>query len=159
MPLLFYIRVQYLLRLGLELLLDLATGLDALQDGLTVLVKLELGDDDLGGVDSERDGLAGGLLADNTLDVNDVLETVDGGDLSLTTLVGATDNGDLVILADWDRAHLTLSERFGGWLALCAYVVLLTELLAERGAHDSAANTGWGAEVRLARLPAGGVEG
>jgi hypothetical protein len=159
LPLLFYIRVQYLLRLGLELLLDLATGLDALQDSLTVLVKLELGDDDLGGVDAERDGLSRGLLADNTLDVNDVLETVDGGDLSLTTLVGATNDGDLVILADWDRANLTLLDRFWCWLAPYTYVVLLTELLAERGAHDSAANTGWGAEVRLARLPAGGVEG
>lgn len=155
----FYNRVQYLLRLGLELLLDLATGLDALQDGLTILVKLELGDDDLGGVDAERDGLSRGLLADNTLDVNDVLETVDGGDLSLTTLVGATNNGDLVILADWDRANLTLLDKFWCWLAPYTYVVLLTELLAERGAHDSAANTGWGAEVRLARLPAGGVEG
>lgn len=107
----FYNRVQYLLRLGLELLLDLATGLDALQDGLTILVKLELGDDDLGGVDAEWDGLAGGLLADNTLNVNDVLETVDGGDLALTALVRATDDGDLVILADWDRAHLINSVR------------------------------------------------
>lgn len=33
-------------------------------------------------------------------------------------------------------------------------IVLVTELLAERRAHDGAANTGWGAEVRLARLPA-----
>jgi hypothetical protein len=107
----FIIESSNLLRLGLELLLDLATGLDALQDGLTVLVKLELGDDDLGGVDAERDGLSRGLLADNTLDVNDVLETVDGGDLALTTLVGATNDGDLVILADWDRAHLTSTVR------------------------------------------------
>jgi hypothetical protein len=57
-------------------------------------------------VDAERDGLARGLLADDTLDVNDVLETVDRGDLALTTLVGATDDGDLVILADRDRADL-----------------------------------------------------
>lgn len=33
-------------------------------------------------------------------------------------------------------------------------IVLVTELLAERGAHDRATNAGWGAEVRLARLPA-----
>jgi hypothetical protein len=36
-----------------------------------------------------------------------------------------------------------------------AYVVLLTELLGERGAHDSAADTGRGREVRLARLSSG----
>lgn len=35
---------------------------------------------------------------------------------------------------------------------LAAYVVLLTELLAEGGAHDVAANARRSAEVRLARL-------
>ena len=38
---------------------------------------------------------------------------------------------------------------------MCSYVVLLTELLGERGAHDSAADTGRGREVRLARLSSG----
>jgi hypothetical protein len=85
---------------------DLTANLDALQDGLTVLVELELGDDDLGGVDAQRNGLAGGLVAGDTLDVDHVLETVDGGDLALTALVGATDNGDLVVLADGDAADL-----------------------------------------------------
>lgn len=42
---------------------------------------------------------------------------------------------------------------------LKTHVVLLTELLAERGAHDVATNAGGGLEVRLARLAAGGVEG
>lgn len=36
-----------------------------------------------------------------------------------------------------------------------AYVVLLTELLGERGAHDGAADAGRGREVRLARLSSG----
>ena len=39
---------------------------------------------------------------------------------------------------------------------MCSYVVLLTELLGERGAHDSAADAGRGREVRLARLSPGG---
>lgn len=91
---------------GLALGAGLAAGLDALQDGLTVLVKLELGDDDVGRVDAERDGLAGGLLAGDTLDVNHVLETVDGSDLALLVLVAATDNGDLVVLANGDAADL-----------------------------------------------------
>lgn len=34
------------------------------------------------------------------------LETVDAGDLALTALVGATDNGDLVVFADGDGADL-----------------------------------------------------
>lgn len=84
----------------------LAAGLDALQDGLTVLVELELGDDDVGRVDAERNGLARGLLAGDTLDVDHVLETVDGSNLALLVLVAATDNGDLVVLADGDAADL-----------------------------------------------------
>lgn len=90
------------LGLGLELTADLGTG----QDLLTVLVELQLADDDVGGVDAERDGLAGGLVAGDTLDVDDVFETVDGGDLALAALVGATDDGDLVVLADGDAADL-----------------------------------------------------
>lgn len=93
------------LRLGLLVVEDTAVG-DALKDLLTVLVELELGDDDLGWLDSERDGLSVGLLAGDTLDVDDVLETVDGSDLALTALVGATDNGDLVVFADGDGADL-----------------------------------------------------
>ena len=50
--------------------------------------------------------MTGGLLADDTLDVYDVLETVDGGDLALTALVGSANNGNFVILSDWDGADL-----------------------------------------------------
>lgn len=57
-------------------------------------------------MEAEVDGLAGSLVAGDTLDVDDVLETVDGGDLALAALVGATDDGDLVILADGDAADL-----------------------------------------------------
>lgn len=85
---------------------ELTANLGAGQDILTVLVKLELGDDDVGGVEAQRDGLAGGLVAGDTLDVDNVLETVHGGDLALTALVGAADNGDLVVLADGDAADL-----------------------------------------------------
>lgn len=95
-----------LLGSGLALGAGLTAGLDALQDGLTVLVELELGNDDVGGVDAERDGLAGGLLTGDTLDVDHVLETVHGSDLALLVLVAAADNGDLVVLADGDAADL-----------------------------------------------------
>lgn len=91
---------------GLALVTSLAAGLDALQDGLTVLVELQLGDDDVGRVDAQRDGLAGDLLASDTLDVDHVLETVHGGDLALLVLVAAADDLDLVVLADGNGADL-----------------------------------------------------
>ena len=90
------------LALSTELTADLGAG----KDVLTVLVELELGDDDLGRVDAERDGLAGGLVAGDTLNVDDVLETVDGGDLALAALVAAADDGDFVVFADGDGADL-----------------------------------------------------
>jgi hypothetical protein len=49
----------------LPLLLLLAAGALALQDGLAVLVELELGDDDLGGSDGDLNRLAVALLAHN----------------------------------------------------------------------------------------------
>lgn len=85
---------------------ELTAALDALKDGLTVLIKLELGNDDVGGVDADGDGGTGGLVAGDALDVDDVLEAVDGSDLALLVLVGAADNGDLVVLADGDGADL-----------------------------------------------------
>lgn len=85
---------------------ELAAALGAGQDVLAVLVELELGDDDVGGVDAEGNRLAGGLVAGDALNVDDVFETVDSGDLALAALVGTTDNGDLVFLADGDGADL-----------------------------------------------------
>lgn len=84
----------------------LAAGAHALEDALAVLVDLELGDEDLRGVDADGDGRAVGLLAGNALDVHDVFEAVDGGDLALTALVGAAHDGDFVVLADGDGADL-----------------------------------------------------
>jgi hypothetical protein len=55
----------------------LSTLLDLLKDGLSVLVELELGDDNVAGVDAKRDTLARGLLAGYSLDVDHVFETVD----------------------------------------------------------------------------------
>lgn len=77
-----------------------------LQNLLTVLIELELGDDDLGGVDAEGNALAVGLLAGNTLDMHTPLETVDAGDLALAALVGTAEDGDFVVLANGDGADL-----------------------------------------------------
>lgn len=61
-------------------------------------------------MDAERDGGAVGLVAGDTLDVDDVLEAVNGGDFALLVLVGATDNLDLVVLANGDAADLEMGR-------------------------------------------------
>lgn len=104
---------------------------DALQNLLAVLVELELGDLNLGWGDANGDGLAVRLLAGDTLDVHDVLETVDAGDLALATLVAATLNDNFVVLADGDCADLI--ERLVGFERHCFvrfYIVLLPEFYA-----------------------------
>lgn len=91
----------------LSLRLDgLTTLSDSLQDLLSVLVELELGDNDFAGVDADRDGLAVGLLSGHSLDVDEILETVDGCDFAFPTLVGASHNGDFVVFSDGDAADL-----------------------------------------------------
>lgn len=59
-------------------------------------------------MDADGDGLARGLVLGDTLDVDDVLETVDGSDLSFAALVGASNNEDFVVFSDWDGADLGL---------------------------------------------------
>ncbi len=98
------------LGLGLELAADLGAG----QDVLAVLIKLELGDDDVGRVQAQGHGLAGDLVAGDALDVDDVFHAVDGGDLALTALVGAAGDKDLVVLADGDAADLLYASVLGG---------------------------------------------
>lgn len=94
--------------LRFQLLLDLATVFDALQYALTILVELQLGDDDLRGVHADGDGLARGLVLGDPLDVDDIFETVDGGDLAFAALVGASDYSDFIVLSDGDRSDLKL---------------------------------------------------
>lgn len=81
------------------------------------------------------------LLGDlGTLDVEDELLAVAGDDLALHELELSTGNNNFVILTDRHGADL----------------VLLLELLGERGAHELLASIGVGAEVGLAVLPPGG---
>jgi hypothetical protein len=57
-------------------------------------------------VDAEGHALAAGLVAGDALDVDDVFEAVDRGDLALLVLVEAADDLDLVVLADRDAPDL-----------------------------------------------------
>jgi hypothetical protein len=89
------------------LVLDGLTALgNAGEDVLTVLVHVQLGDDDVGGGDRDGDALAVALVAGDLLNVDDELETVGGGDLALTALLGTAGDGNVVADTDGDGADL-----------------------------------------------------
>ena len=77
-----------------------------LQNLLPILVRLDLGDLDLAGCDADGDALAVALLAGDSLDVHDVFEAVDGGDLAFAAFVAAAFDYDFVVFADGDCADL-----------------------------------------------------
>ena len=113
----------------------LASGLP-LQDGLPVGVELQVGDDDVGRVDTDLDGGTVGLVGGDSLNVDDPLLSVDLDDLALLALVLASDNQDLVVLSDGHG-----SDR-----------VLLPQLLVQPGAHDLPLDRGRSGEVGLSAL-------
>ena len=92
--------------LALSLRPQIPAHLDPLKNRLAILVELELGDHDVAGVDADRDALAVGLVAGDTLDVDDILEAIDRGDLALAALEGAADDLDFVVLPDRDTSNL-----------------------------------------------------
>lgn len=71
-----------------------------------VFVEFEFVDDDVGGVDVERDGLVGGFVVGDMFDVDDVFEMVDGGDFVFMVFVGVMDDGDFVVFVDGDVVDL-----------------------------------------------------
>lgn len=79
--------IPNLLRSSLALLGLFGLASLALKDSLTVPIELQLGDDDLGGVDADWDGLKVGLLVGDALNVDNVFEAVDRSDLPLLALV------------------------------------------------------------------------
>ena len=119
------------LLLGNLTLLTLLGAVTTLKDGTTILVELKLGDLNVAGVDANLNSGAVGLLASDLVDVDHPLLTVDLNDLTVTALGGTTHDDDLIVLAD---GHAT-------------NVVLLAELLGERGAHHDTTNTRGSVEV------------
>ena len=107
------------------------------------------------------------LLACDSFDMHHVFESVDRGNGAFTAFVRAAYDGDFVVFADGDGADLGFGE--GVVLAFetreeeaClavrrilmeTYLVLVSQFFVQRGGHDDSADAGWGAEVRLARLP------
>lgn len=78
----------------------------SIQNGLAALVHLDLGDLDIRGVNADMDGLAVGLVSCATLHVDHVFLSVHSHDLALLALKATTQDTDLVILADGERADL-----------------------------------------------------
>jgi hypothetical protein len=108
------------------------------KDSKTGLVQLEVGNNDLGGRDTNRSSGTVNLLARDTVNVDDPLLTVDLDDLTFATLVGTTNDHDFVILADGDRTN----------------AVLLTEFLGQRSTHNLTTNIGGSGEMSLSALTA-----
>jgi len=114
------------------------TTLLAGEESLAVLVKSEVGDLDVGGVDGDLSLLSVHLLLDEFLDVDAPLATVTFSDLAFTVLVGSTDNHDSVAGSDGNGTSK----------------VLLGELLGELSRHHLSADGRRGSEVCLSRLSA-----
>jgi hypothetical protein len=76
-----------------------------------VLVNLQAGDNDVGRVDTNHDRLSVSLLPVHTLDVDDPLLAVHLHDLALPPGVGASNDEDLIILADGNGTGLRAYVR------------------------------------------------
>ena len=82
----------------------------ALQKVLSVLVELQIGDLDLGGINTDLRRGSVHLLTGDSLDVDDPLLSVDLRHLSLLTLVGATSHLHLIALDDRDGVDLEMTR-------------------------------------------------
>ena len=98
------------LTLGLPLLV-------LLQDLLSVLVNLELGDDAVGWVDGDSNGGSVGLLLGDLIDMDAPSSSVDCNDLSISVLEGTSDDLDMVSLSDWDRSLIMFALQVLGQVA------------------------------------------
>lgn len=72
-------------------------------------------------MDTDGDGLAVYLLPRDALNVDDVLQAVNGDDLAFTALERAAGDDDLVVFADGDGADLFVGEGVVrmGWSMGC----------------------------------------
>ena len=87
----------------------LTTLADSLEDLLSVFIELQLGDDNLAGVNTDRYALTVRLLSADSFNVNEVLQSVDGGDFSFSTLLRSTNHSYFVVLSDRNASNLQRS--------------------------------------------------
>jgi len=109
----------------------------AVQDSPAILVHFDAGDHNVASVDADGHRSTIRLVALHTVDVDDPFLAIYLSHFSLTTLVFAPDNPDLIIFPDGKGAA----------------VVLATEFLGKTRRHNLAADGGRGGEVGLAGLP------
>lgn len=101
---------------------DGTTGSLSLKKSKTVLVELDLIDDNVGGGNTDLDSLTVNLVTGDTFNVDDPFATVNLGNTTFVTLELTTHDLDFIILANGKGTD----------------VVLGTEFLAQTGAHDDA---------------------
>merc|ERR1719221_871781 len=106
------------------------------QESLPVLVQLDLRDHDLRWVDADLHRLPVGLLPRHALDKDAELLAVATHHLALAVVIAPAEDHHLVVLPDGDGPD----------------VVLRSQLLAERAAHDLATDVGRRSEVHLTVL-------
>lgn len=111
----------------------------SLEDGLSVLVEVQLGDNNVRSVDVDRNRVTVRLLLGNLLDLDGPLKSVNLRNLAFSALVGTSDNSDLVVLSNRDGSNL----------------VLLSELLGERSRHENSSLRRGSIEVSLSGLSSG----
>ena len=127
---------MYYSKIKLRNLLQLAAL--SFNQGLSLVVQVQLGDDNLGWMNVDWDRSTRRLLFLQLVDLDRVLQSVDSGDLALRTFLGASDDSDLVLSSDWKRSD----------------VVLLPQLLRQRSRHQHSSLCRVGVEVGLSGLRA-----
>lgn len=81
---------------------------------LSVLVQVQLGDDNLGWVQSDWDGGTVGLFLGDLVNLDGELQSVDGRNLTFLTLLGTTGDQNFVFSSDWQSLDTVLSSQFLG---------------------------------------------
>lgn len=85
--------------------------------------------------------------------MDEVLQSVDRGDLAFAAFLRTSNNGDFVVLANGDASNLEGVSKFGVDVSMSSsYTVLFSEFLRQRSAHDHSSLVGGSAEVGFARL-------
>ena len=85
------------------------------------------------------DGSTRRLFLLQLLNLDSKLQSVDGRNLTFGTLLGTSDNGDLIFLSDWERLD----------------VVLLSQLLGQWSGQQNSSLSGASGEVSLSGLRTG----
>lgn len=93
--------------LGSWFLGQLSAFADSLQDVLTIFVELQFADDDFAWMNTNWNWLTVWFLSSDSFDVDEVFESVNRCDFSLFAFVASSNDGNFIILSDWDWSNLS----------------------------------------------------